>query len=58
MAKEFGLESVQGKQKIQGKRSGTSWVIDAKEMALPSAIHDFHSIRFFQEWPVCGNVKI
>jgi len=30
MAKEFGLESVQGKQKIQGKRSGTSWVIDAK----------------------------
>jgi hypothetical protein len=30
MAKEFGLESVQGKQKIQGKRCGTSWVIDAK----------------------------
>jgi hypothetical protein len=28
MAKEFGLESVEGKQKIQGKR--TSWVIDAK----------------------------
>jgi hypothetical protein len=30
MPKEFGLESVQGKQEIQGKRSGTSWVIDAK----------------------------
>jgi hypothetical protein len=30
MAKEFGLQSVQGKQKIHGKRSGTSWVIDAK----------------------------
>ena len=30
MRKEFGPESVQGKQKILGKRSGTSWVIDAK----------------------------
>ncbi len=30
MAKEFGLQSVEGKQKIQGNRSGTSWKIDAK----------------------------
>jgi hypothetical protein len=30
MRKEFGLESVQGKQEIQSKRSGTSWKIDAK----------------------------
>jgi hypothetical protein len=30
LAKEFGLQSVEGRQKVQGKRSGTSWVIDAK----------------------------
>ena len=30
MRKEFGLECVQGKQEIQGKRSGTSWEIDGK----------------------------
>ena len=30
MAKEFGFERVEGKQEIQGKRSGTSWEIDAK----------------------------
>lgn len=29
-AKEFGLEDVEGKQKIKGNRSGTYWEIDAK----------------------------
>jgi hypothetical protein len=30
MHKEFGLERVEGKQDIEGLRSGTSWKIDAK----------------------------
>jgi hypothetical protein len=30
MHKEFGLERVEGKQDIEGLRSGTSWEIDAK----------------------------
>lgn len=29
-ASEFGLERVEGKQDVVGKRSGTSWQIDAK----------------------------
>jgi len=29
-AKEFGLERVEGKQRIKGQRSGTEWQIDAK----------------------------
>lgn len=29
-AEEFGLEGVQGKQKVPGQRSGTEWEIDAK----------------------------
>ncbi|MBM3825016.1 MAG: hypothetical protein FJ404_19395 [Verrucomicrobia bacterium] len=29
-ASEFGLERVEGKQDVVGKRSGTSWAIDAK----------------------------
>ena len=29
-AKEFGLEKVEGKQSLSGKRSGTNWVVDAK----------------------------
>lgn len=29
-AKEFNLDRVEGKQKIDGKRSGTTWEIDAK----------------------------
>ena len=28
--KEFGLERVEGKQKVEGKRSGAMWEIDAK----------------------------
>ncbi|MGA8659070.1 MAG: hypothetical protein WB586_23315 [Chthoniobacterales bacterium] len=28
--KEFGLKFVEGKQKIKGQRSGTTWTIDAK----------------------------
>lgn len=27
---EFGLEKVEGKQSLSGKRSGTNWVVDAK----------------------------
>ena len=27
---EFGLDRVEGQQKVQGKRSGTTWTIDAK----------------------------
>ena len=30
MRKEFGLERVEGKQDIEGLKSGTSWEIDAK----------------------------
>jgi hypothetical protein len=30
MRKEFGFERVEAKQEIHGKRSGTSWEIDAK----------------------------
>lgn len=30
LAKEFGLLSVEGKQKVKGRRSGTSWVTDAR----------------------------
>ena len=30
MSHEFGLERVEGKQQIEGQRSGTSWEIDAK----------------------------
>lgn len=29
-ASHFGLDSVEGKQKVPGKRSGTEWEIDAK----------------------------
>ncbi len=29
-ASEFGLSHVEGKQKIQGQRSGTEWEVDAK----------------------------
>lgn len=29
-AQEFGLERVEGKQLVRGKRSGTTWEIDAK----------------------------
>jgi hypothetical protein len=29
-AKEFGLERVEGKQLIEGRRSGAAWEIDAK----------------------------
>ena len=29
-AEEFGLEFVEGKQEVEGKRSGTTWEIDAK----------------------------
>src|SRR4051794_28061593 len=29
-AKEFGLQRVEGKQKVRGERSGTYWEIDAK----------------------------
>jgi Restriction endonuclease len=29
-AEEFGLERVEGKQAVAGKRSGTDWIIDAK----------------------------
>lgn len=29
-AEEFGLKKVEGKQSIEGKRSGTNWEIDAK----------------------------
>ena len=29
-ATEFGLDRVEGKQKVKGKRSGTTWTIDAK----------------------------
>lgn len=29
-AEEFGLERVEGKQNVQGERSGTTWEIDAK----------------------------
>jgi len=29
-AREFGLNRVEGKQKIQGQYSGTEWEIDAK----------------------------
>lgn len=29
-ANEFGLDRVEGKQNIQGQRSGTTWAIDAK----------------------------
>jgi len=29
-AKEFGLETIEPKQKIQGNKSGTIWEIDAK----------------------------
>src|SRR5215210_705819 len=29
-ASEFGLERVEGKQKVVGQRSGTDWEIDAK----------------------------
>jgi hypothetical protein len=29
-AKEFGLKLVEGKQKVEGRRSGASWEIDAK----------------------------
>jgi len=32
-AKEFGLKFVEGKQKIQGRRTGTTWEIDAKGVA-------------------------
>jgi len=32
-AKEFELKFVEGKQKIQGRRSGTKWTIDAKGVA-------------------------
>jgi hypothetical protein len=32
-AQEFGLKFVEGKQKIQGLRSGTTWEIDAKGVA-------------------------
>lgn len=32
-AKEFGLKFVEGKQHIQGQRSGTTWEIDAKGIA-------------------------
>ena len=32
-AKEFGLRYVEGKQKIQGRRSGTEWTIDARGVA-------------------------
>lgn len=32
-AKEFGLKFVEGKQKVEGRRSGTSWTIDAKAVA-------------------------
>ncbi len=30
-AKEFNLDRVEGKQKIDGKRSRTTWEIDAKK---------------------------
>ncbi len=33
MAEEFGLEKVEGKQKIKGLRSGTEWEIEAKGVA-------------------------
>src|SRR5262249_51778893 len=29
-AEEFGLKSVEGKQEVEGLRSGTTWEIDAK----------------------------
>src|ERR1700675_4241463 len=32
-AQEFGLKFVEGKQRIQGLRSGTAWEIDAKGVA-------------------------
>jgi len=33
-AAEFGLDHLEGKQKVSGKRSGTSWEIDAKGVRL------------------------
>jgi hypothetical protein len=33
-ASEFGLERVEGKQELVGKRSGTTWEIDAKGVRL------------------------
>jgi hypothetical protein len=38
-AKEFGLLRVDGKQSVEGKRSGTSYVIDAK--AIPQGNETF-----------------
>jgi hypothetical protein len=37
-AKEFGLERVEGKQSVSGKRSGTEWEIDAKGVGNTSEV--------------------
>ena len=39
---DFGLDHVEGKQKVEGKRSGTKWTIDAKDLSRNN----------FQNYPV------
>lgn len=35
-AEHFGLERVEGKQKVEGRRSGTNWTIEAKGVCIGS----------------------